>query len=227
MNENIYVVITAAGVGNRMGYNIPKQFIYTNEYIFVTTIKKFINFNIKKIILVISKEWEDFVSKILLEKKLMKYVDIVYGGETADESRWNSLLYLKSKYNCDNDIIIFHDAVRPNTSYEIIENAIKLCIEYDAAIPTIICKDSMCLLENGKISYIDNKNKIRLQTPQSFIFNKIYLAYSTIKKNNEEWLGSPILNYLKFFNNVITFEGEEVNFKITTKDDLELYKKIQ
>lgn len=228
-NKRVFAIITAGGKGERMGFDIPKQFMEVNkEFIFLTTIKKFIREDVYKIILVIKREWRDFAYDCLRENNISQYVEFVYGGETADESRYNALCYLRNNYDCDKDIVIFHDSVRPNVIDDNITTCIDLCKKYNSAIvPIISCKDSVSLLIDEKMKYVDNKNMVRLQTPQAFIFNHIYNAYKTILENDDKWLGTPIFNYLRLFDGVITFDGDEINFKITTKDDLELYKKIK
>jgi 2-C-methyl-D-erythritol 4-phosphate cytidylyltransferase len=224
-----YAIISAAGMGLRLGNDIPKQFIEVdNEPIFITTLKKF-NINcIDKIILAIpnNKKWDKYVDDKLRFFNV-KDVDIIYGGSSAEETRWLALNYIKSTYEVrDDDIVVFHDAVRPNVPNELICETVKSCKLQGTAIPYIICKDSMCeICDNRIVAHINNSNKIRLQTPQGFIFKKIYESY--YKSNSDKWLGSPILTYSQYYEDINLIYGDEVNFKITTKDDLRMYKKIK
>ena len=224
-----YAIISAAGMGLRLGNEVPKQFIEVdNEPIFITTLKKF-NINcINKIILTIpnNKKWDKFVDEKLKFFNI-KDVDLVYGGSTAEETRWLALEYIKYNYDIQNDdIVIFHDAVRPNVPNELLYETVKSCKLKGTAIPYIICKDSMCEINgNSIVTHIDNSNKVRLQTPQAFIFDKIYESYKLL--GSDKWLGSPILTYSQFYKDINLIYGDEINFKITTKDDLKMYKKIK
>ena len=223
-----YVIISAAGMGTRLGGAIPKQFIEVNgEPIFITTLKKFKINCVDKIILTIpdNREWDGYVD-YKLKLFNIRDVDIIYGGSTAEETRWLALKHIKFSYEIgDDDIVVFHDAVRPNVPIEMIYKVIESCDMNGTAIPYIICKDSMCkIVDNRIVGYVDNSDKVRLQTPQAFLFNKIYESYD--KLGPDKWLGSPILTYSQFYEDINLIDGDEINFKITTTDDIELYRKI-
>lgn len=224
-----YVIISAAGEGSRFGGDIPKQFIEVdNEPIFITTIKKF-NINcVDRIILTIpnNKTWNSYVYKNISFFNL-KNVEVIYGGSSAEETRWLALEYIENSYKInDDDVVVFHDAVRPNVSFDLICRCIQSCEEKGTAIPYIICKDSMCEVVDGCIvKHVDNSNKIRLQTPQAFRFKEINESYKRAK--GDKWLGSPVLTYSQYYSNINLILGDEVNFKITTEDDLRMFKKIK
>lgn len=214
------VIISAAGQGVRCsGYSevLPKQFIKVNdEPIYITTIKKFIRDDISQILLIIQPERKDMVEQQLKEYLPGCNIILVLGGNTAEESRYNALLYLSKQYYIGN--VIFHDAVRPLVNHQLITNVINALNNSDNAVPVIICKDSMYNINTG---IIDVQNTFRMQTPQGFDFKKIFDCYNTYK-----WFGSPGLTYYKQYNTVNLINGDESNFKITTIDDIELYKMI-
>lgn len=213
-------IISAAGKGLRMGkYNLPKQYIEVgDEPVYITTLKKFIRDDINMIILIISLEWEHIVSSQLKQFNISN-VNIVYGDVTAEGSRYKALQYLNSINIDPSSTIIFHDAVRPNVSPEMITSVIKGMEEYTNIVPKMICKDSML---DTNYESVDGSKLIRLQTPQAFRFEDIYNCY----KDNK-WGGSPAITYINGGKHTLQFiQGDESNFKITTQDDLELYKKI-
>ena len=218
----IIAIISAAGQGSRLGSSIPKQFIeVNNEPIYISTIKKFLRDDISQILLMIQSEYLDMVVNQLKQYLPYAYnenkIIIEMGGETAEETRFNALKYLKDMGFVGN--VIFHDAVRPNVNYNLISNVINNLQYFNNVIPTIICKDSMLDSNNNIIQTTGSK---RLQTPQGFEFDSIYNCY-----NNCEWKGSPALTFLTYYNSLYTIDGDESNFKITTIDDIELYKKIR
>lgn len=223
--KNVVAVLSAAGRGERTGMLIPKQFIEIGgEPIFITTLKKFIREDINEIILIIPFGWEIDVNRYINKYNLNANITLINGGDSAESSRWNALEYLAKNNTHEDFIVIFHDAVRPNVSDLMINSAIALCDEFGCAIPILPCKDSMCMFIDGKIrDACSNIDKVRLQTPQAFDFKAIYSAYNSA----EEWQGSPILNYLLFNKDIITYSGDEINFKITTVDDIEMYRKLK
>ena len=217
----LIAIISAAGQGSRLGSSIPKQFIaVNNEPIYISTIKKFLRDDISRILLMIQPEYLDMVVNQLKQYLPYAYnenkIIIEIGGETAEETRFNALKYLKDMGFVGN--VIFHDAVRPNVNYNLISNVINNLQHFNNVVPTIICKDSMLDSNNNIIQTAGSK---RLQTPQGFEFDSIYNCY-----NNCEWKGSPALTFLTCYNSLYTIDGDESNFKITTIDDVELYKKI-
>ena len=71
---------------------------------------------------------------------------------------------------------------------------------------------------------MNSKQNINLiQTPQGFKFKKIYDAHQRFKNSN---LSDDSIIFSKNGNNVFIINGEIVNFKITTKEDLELGRMI-
>jgi 2-C-methyl-D-erythritol 4-phosphate cytidylyltransferase len=217
-------IISAAGVGSRVEQKIPKQFIeFNSKPMFILTLEKFSDFD--TIILVIQPNWVDY-AKEQLDKYGFDNTYIVLGADTAEKSRINALNYIKSNSICnDNDVVIFHDSVRPNITRSLIDEVFEDAQIYKSAAPVIPCKDSM--IDFNKLEILDNKNIYRLQTPMGFIFNDIWRAYELDNPNsNYTGEGSPGLTYFKYFQKLHTITGDEGNFKVTTPDDLKLLKKL-
>ncbi|MDE6182266.1 MAG: 2-C-methyl-D-erythritol 4-phosphate cytidylyltransferase, partial [Eubacteriales bacterium] len=123
MQKNI-VIIPCSGTGKRMGSNIPKQFLeLEGKPIICHTIEKFEKCEkIDEIMIVISKEYEEYFKKEILEKNNFKKVfNIVLGGEERFNSVYNGLCSIKNKES----IVLIHDGVRPFIKIEQIEKIIK------------------------------------------------------------------------------------------------------
>jgi len=213
-SKNI-AIISMAGKGVRTNYSIPKQYIEINgKPIFIYTLQQIIQADIDEIYLMIQPNYRELVDSYLTNFFPNNNFIILEGGETAEETRYKALCHGFQP----NDIIIFHDAVRPLVPVQMINDCIKYTKIYSNAIPTILCKDCMIDDDYNKINHTNIK---RLQVPQGFIYSKILDCYQKTK-----WEGTPAQTYKNLYNDLYIFDGDEINFKVTTNDDIELLKKI-
>ena len=97
----------------------------------------------------------------------------------------------------------------------------------DGASLAVPLYDSLCKGENKIIaSSLDRKNLVKLQTPQGFKFDIIYSAHERALKNGELNFTDDTSLLTKLGSKVKLVEGSAFNFKITTSEDLLLFKKI-
>ena len=90
-----YALILAGGIGTRMKTNIPKQFLLIdNKPIIIHTISYFdTNPNTDGIVVICNKDYIDLCKKALIDFKIKKVIDIVFTGETSQESIFNGLSF--------------------------------------------------------------------------------------------------------------------------------------
>ena len=171
MKRKDIAVIIAGGVGNRMGQDIPKQFINVyDKPVIIYTLECFQNHpEIDGIVVVCLDGWQEILRSYAKQFKITKLVSIVAGGKTGFESIINGTREVARLYS-KNDIILIHDAIRPNVSSEIISNNLVVCREKGNAITCISCQEAMLYskncIESRKV--IDRDHLLRTQTPQSF-----------------------------------------------------------
>jgi 2-C-methyl-D-erythritol 4-phosphate cytidylyltransferase len=208
-------IILAGGIGKRINSNIPKQFInIKNKMILEYSIHAFsINRSIDKIIVICNKNW---LNKI--QEKYQK-IKIITGGSNRTESSYIGLLGCDD--NCTN--VLIHDAARPFISQSIINNSLNYLKDYDSAVPVVECDDS--LINQETLEYTSRNNLKILQTPQAFNYKQILKSYNELQKtsNMNNRIFTDNLSVLLRYNdniNVKLFDGEKLNFKITTKKDL-------
>lgn len=219
MSQNNLAIILSGGLGKRFDKKLPKQFYkLNNKYILEISVEKFIKSNLfKKIIVVTSSEFMN-LTKEILEKKS---VQIVSGGKTRQKSVLNGLIEGK-KYKLDN--VLIHDAARPLVTISLIKNIVKKIQKYDCVIPMIKVNDSLRRFEKNIYEDIKRENVNIIQTPQAFKFNRILNAH--LKFKNKNFTDDSIIlskNGIK----INPIEGKFINFKITTKDDLEVANMIE
>ncbi len=217
----IAVIILAAGVGNRYGTKIPKQFLKINDKevieISIDAFRK--SKEINHISIVTNSEFVDHCQKFEVD-------EIVVGGDKRRESVYNGLLSLP----LETEYVIIHDAVRPLITADLINNHIELIKtnEY-AAIDTVVqITDNLIeTTKEGFHSKIVPRKNIRLSlTPETFVFKILLDCYM---KSIEQKLNIPeiyddasLVNYFGYKVNTVEVIG--FNSKITFQEDLKLMK---
>ena len=209
------VIITAGGIGKRMGSDIPKQFLeVSNLPILMHTINCFYTFDSTcQIIVTLPKSWIVFWNQ-LIEKHVYKVPHIlVDGGIERYDSIKNALSV------CTNEIIGVHDGVRPLVSHETINRCIILANEKGSAIPTLPLKESLRKLEENSTISVDRKDYLNVQTPQFFKKNILIQAYK-IPFHSGITDDASLVEEAGF--NVEIALGNEENIKITSPFDLQI-----
>jgi len=207
----IVSILLAGGKGKRFGEK--KQFIkINNEPLFqysLNTVNKldFIN----EIILVLPEEDIDRV-KIFSFKPVKKVV----GGKERQQSVYNALKEIDNA-----DIVIIHDTARPFATEKMFQDGIENIKKgYDGSITAIPARDTIKEFEGGIIKKTLDRNKLLIvQTPQTFIFEKLLNAHEEAMKRNI--VGTDDSYLMEIAGYKITYnQGSPLNIKITTKEDL-------
>ena len=219
-------LIVAGGKGKRVGLDIPKQFVLVNDKpLLIYTIEAFANHkDIDDIILVVPKDYRDEAIGYIGRYALPKITTVVIGGETRQESVKNGLDEIKRKGIQDDDIILIHDAARPMVSEDVITENVRFARSYGAVMTALPSVDTV-IKGNDIIDEFLNRNEICFeQTPASFMFKIIYEAHEKAKGND----ASDDCVLVKDNGiDIHIVKGNRNNFKITTREDLELFKLLK
>jgi 2-C-methyl-D-erythritol 4-phosphate cytidylyltransferase len=219
---NCVVIIPAAGLGKRFNLPLPKQFTDIDGMpILIHTIKIFDTLpSISSIIIAANQEWIDFTQSLITKYNVMKPSQIIKGGKIRQDSVNNAL---KSKLIKSADIVLVHDAVRPFTSQNLVNSIINTAIEYGAAIPALIPRDTIKLVNKKGfvVRTLDRSKLCSVQTPQGFRQEIILESYKYAYENRIYSTDDASL-IEKVGYTVKTIPGEETNIKITTQNDLKI-----
>lgn len=223
---NIALII-AGGKGVRMGYSIPKQFIEINDKpIIVYTLEKFENHpSIDVIAVVCIDGWVDVLNQYAKKYGISKLKHIIIGGSVGQDSIKKGLLELH-KYYDDQAIVLIHDAIRPMVSSEIISNCIAQTSRCGNAITVIPCQEAMLVTDDSlssKEAY-PRSNLKRTQTPQGFRLGDILNVHEKAKKMGITDSIASCTLYTEVGRTVYFSAGSERNIKLTTPEDLEIFK---
>ena len=215
-------IILAAGNGTRLSNNIKKQFIKIHDkQLFLFSFDSFCSSNIDKILIVSSKEDINYVRSLVSSNE--KFLDVIAGGETRQQSVKNALDYLKGIL-ADDDVILIHDAARPLIKFPLINEVINKTIKYDCCSLILPIKDTIISLSNNNYESTLERDKLAsVQTPQGFKFKIIYEAHQKAIHSS----ATDDAQLVKSLGlNIHLIKGDEQNFKITTNEDLNYFEYI-
>ena len=215
-------IIAAAGSGQRMGSDTPKQFMnLLGKPLLAHTLIPFERVGeVHEVIVVVPPGWEDFCRHDIVNPYgLEKVVRILAGGKTRQESVFIGLKAVVQP----RDIVVVHDGVRPLVTEKLIRVSIREAGEHGAVVMVQAQTDTLKQVQqDGWVKEtLDRENLIAAQTPQAFSTSILTRAYQEAMKKNfhghddaclVEWMGLPVK----------TIVSTKRNLKVTHKEDLRL-----
>lgn len=227
---NIALII-AGGSGNRMGQDIPKQFINVyDKPVLIYTLESFQKHSqIDAIEVVCINGWEEMVWAYARQFNITKLQWIVPGGKTGQESIRNGVYNLEGKIKAS-DIVVIHDGIRPLIDDDVLTDVIEVAKEKGNAVTSMPYNEQIFLVDAGNPStttrYIPRETLRRVATPQAYVFEKLNWAYHEAFEKEIGIYGSSYTNTMMVeLGERLNFaKGSDKNIKLTTKDDLELFK---
>lgn len=221
-------VILAGGSGVRMGGGLPKQFLkVAGKKVIEHTVDVFEkNENIDEIAIVCRADYISQMEQIVVSNEYKKVKKILQGGK----ERYHSSLSAIEAYSNDDDVLIFHDAVRPLVNNRIIDDCIEAMKQYDAVDVAIPATDTIIQVDEEEcISAIPPRKTLRSgQTPQCFRRGVIKRAYD-IALADPDFQTTDDCGVVRHYlpdTKVYVVIGEVFNMKVTYMEDLFLLDKL-
>ena len=226
---NIALVL-AAGSGTRMNNELPKQFLMVNEKpLFVYSVQTFQN-NPKVDVIVIATNANniELVRDYCKQFGLDKVKSVIAGGDTRQASVYNGLKEIEKFISSPKDIVLIHDSARPLVSDRIIKESVEACIEFGAVDTVIQASDTIVKSNDDQtIGEILNRQEIyQSQTPQTFEFGIIKDAHEKALKDQVPNVTDDCKLVMHYGMDVHFVQGDKLNFKVTTPEDLEMFKAL-
>ena len=227
---NIAVII-AGGSGARMGQSIPKQFITIHDKpVLIYTLEGFQRHPMIDAIEVVCIDgWQEVVWAYAKQFGIDKLKWMVTGGNTGQESIRNGVFNLEGKCG-DDDIVIIHDGIRPLVDEFVLTDVIDLAEKKGNAVTSMPYNEQIFIVNDSDPSttckYIPRETLRRVATPQAYKFSKLAWAYHEAFEKQIGIFGSSYTNTMMVeLGETLHFAaGSDKNIKLTTKDDLELFK---
>ncbi len=227
---NIAVII-AGGSGSRMGQNIPKQFINVyDKPIIIYTMESFQKHPMVDAMEVVCIEgWHDVLWAYSRQFNITKLKWVVGGGKTGQESIRNGIYNLEGIADV-NDIVIIHDGIRPLVDATVLSDVIQKAKEFGNGVTSLPYNEQIFVVnsedETTTKQYIPRETLRRVSTPQAYKFGRLDEAYHEAYEKGIGIYGSAYTNTMMVeLGETLHFAaGSDKNIKLTTKDDLEMFK---
>ena len=210
--SGIAVLIVAAGKGERSGLSLPKQYeVLAGKPMLRRSVEAFGDALIQVVI---------GPGQEALARAALKGLDLpapVPGGATRQESVRRGLEALESRKP---EFVLIHDAARPLVSRQVVRNVVA-ALERGArgAVPMVAAADTLRRREGGGFTLVPRDNLFRAQTPQGFRFDDILAAHRAhaAASVTDDMALAELAGIA-----VEMVEGDEKNFKVTTKEDFRM-----
>lgn len=228
MNESsvLWAVVPAAGFGQRMGSNVPKQYLpIGDKTVLEHTVLKLLSVETIEGVLVVLAPNDSRFATLSIAKH--PKVSTIIGGAERSESVLAALNSLQKKIKLS-DWVLVHDAARPCVTVNSINILIDtLKVHTVGGILGVPVSDTLKQVDNKHIivATIDRQNLWQAQTPQMFRYGilreSLQLALSLGNEVTDEASALEMSNYQPMI-----VEGQRDNIKITHSEDLSLAKFI-
>ncbi len=225
---NIALII-AGGAGSRMGQDIPKQFINVyDKPVLIYTLEGFQKHpQIDAIEVVCIDGWHDVLWAYAKQFNISKLKWVVSGGSTGQESIRNGLYNLEGKCSED-DIVVIHDGIRPLVDETVLTDVILKAQQYGNAVTSLPYNEQIFVVDDdiSTVKYIPRETLRRVSTPQAYKFEKLLWGYKKAFAEGIGIYGSSYTNTMmvELGERLYFAAGSDKNIKLTTKDDLEMFK---
>ncbi len=222
-------LIIAGGSGSRMGQDIPKQFINVyDKPVLIYTLEGFQRHpQIDAIELVCIDGWHEVVRAYARQFNIDKLKWVISGGATGQESIRNGVFNLEGVC-ADDDIVVIHDGIRPLVDERVLTDVLAKCEQYGNAVTSLPYNEQIFVIDDEKSTtkYIPRETLRRVSTPQAYRFGKLDWAYHEAFEKGIGIYGSSYTNTMmvELGERLYFAMGSDKNIKLTTKDDLEMFK---
>ena len=228
-SNNCTAIVLAAGMGKRMGSEVPKQFLLLGgRPVLCHSLACFEKSSlIRDIILVTGEETIGLCREITDKYGFHKIKTIIPGGKERHDS-----VYAGLKACRDTDFVFIHDGARPFITEEILQRAYRGALETGAACTAVPSKDTIKIADNeGNVEATPDRRRMWIvQTPQVFRYDLILSAHQKIRNGGAGTLSGitddAMVAESQTEAKVKLTMGSYENIKITTPVDLFLAEAV-
>lgn len=227
MEDSVNIaLVLAGGTGSRLESDIPKQYIEVNGKPIISYCVDTLTANdrVDAIWIAADKMWQSYVEEHI---PMEKFCGFSAPGKNRQLTIWQGLCSIKA-CAADDALIMIHDAARPLLGNEQIEDCLAAAAIHDGVMPVLPMKDTVYLSRDGKrvSELMDRETLFAGQAPEVFRLDKYYEANRRLPTEKILCINGSTEPAFLMGMDIVMVPGDEQNFKITTKEDLNRFRVI-
>ncbi|WP_192348259.1 2-C-methyl-D-erythritol 4-phosphate cytidylyltransferase [Algoriphagus sp. Y33] len=210
-------ILVAGGKGTRMGGPVAKQYLpVAGQPVLMRTLSVFYRVDPSTDLILVLPE-NDFLywKELCKEYKFTIPHRLVSGGNSRFQSVRNGL----NSLNPETKLVAIHDGVRPFVAASVISESFEVAAKAGSAVAVIALKDSIRkLTDDGKSFYEERQYFRMVQTPQTFLVEKIKKAFAVTELQQ---FTDDATVYENQGWQVALISGNPENIKLTSPEDMD------
>ena len=223
-------VLLSGGTGSRLGEDTPKQYLEVGGMPMISYCIRTLSEHpdIDGIQIVAAGEWQERLRLWIDEADVnRKFRGFSVPGETRQLSILNGLRDVRT-YASEEDAVLIHDAARPLLSGKLITECLTALCGHDGVLPVLPMKDTVYYSEDGKrVSRLLDRSRLYAgQAPEAFVLGSYLKANERLLPTEIYGINGSTEPAILAGLDVVMIPGDEGNFKVTTKTDLERLEEI-
>jgi 2-C-methyl-D-erythritol 4-phosphate cytidylyltransferase/2-C-methyl-D-erythritol 2,4-cyclodiphosphate synthase len=168
--ETVTALIVAAGKGERLGGDVPKQYrSLGGKPVLRWAAESLIHHSRVDAVRVVIGEGQEASAEQALDG--LSVGELIVGGKERSDSVRNGLEPLGE------GTVLVHDAARPFCPPAVIDRLLDALEEHDGAVPVLPVADTLAQGDAVLDGHVDRKRLLRVQTPQAFRVEDLLYAY--------------------------------------------------
>lgn len=223
-------LILSGGTGARLGTDVPKQYLEVGGKPVITYCMETLSRHgeIDAVQIVADELWREFIREQLeYSDREKKFRGFSAPGENRQLSIFHGLEDIR-KYADEEGYVFVHDAARPLLSEVQITDCLQGAYGHDGLMPVLPMKDTVYTSLDGKhvTALLDRSTVYAGQAPEVFRIGRYYEANRKLLPDRIQKINGSTEPAVLDGMDIVMIPGDEGNFKITTKSDLERFRKM-
>lgn len=214
-----------------MGAGMPKQFLEVNGVpIIIHTLQNFEEHpQIDEIYIACKQDYIEKLKRMLKRYWIQKVKKVVPGGKSGQDSIYHALC-AAAEENDSGSIVLIHDGVRPFITEQLITDVIACVKKNGSAITCVPMIETPVYSSSGTVveDVPNRKDFYTAQAPQAFYLGEILEAHEKVRKTNPDY--QNIVDSCTLMEStgkkISLVIGPKGNIKVTTPEDLYIYKAL-
>ncbi len=224
----VVALVLSGGVGTRLGLDVPKQYIEVEGRPVISYSLECLyrHEGIDAIQIVAESIWQDQIRDWMAAEGVdRKFRGFSVPGENRQLSIFHGLEDIRT-FAGDMDYVFIHDAARPMLRIRQITDCIEGVLGHDGVLPVLPMKDTVYSSTDGKsVTALLKRSEIYAgQAPELFRLGVYYEANCRLMPERILQVNGSTEPAVMAGLDVAMIPGDEGNFKITTKEDLERFR---